>query len=254
MARLLKRAVTSPASAGLAGALVLAALVEVGVATKVLSPLVFARPTQAIAAIRTLQTDEGLTPAFLITLGETLAATLLALLVGIPGGTLLYRRRALGEAYEGWLAALFAAPIVLLYPLFLVIFGRGYTSVVLMGFIPAAIPIAIKTREGLLTIPKTLLDVGRSFRLSPRDMFWKVMLPAAVPAMFTGIRLGVMYALVNIVAIEYLVDFGGLGRIVSDMYFRFEVPGTYASILFVVMVSMVFYWGFGWIERRLRPA
>jgi ABC-type nitrate/sulfonate/bicarbonate transport system permease component len=63
-----------------------------------------------------------------------------------------------------------------------------------------------------------------------------------------------MYALVNIVAIEYLVDFGGLGRIVSDMYFRFEVPGTYASILFVVMVSVLFYWGFGWIERRLRPA
>jgi len=252
--RLLKRFVTSPACAGLLGLLVLAALFEVGVAEKVLSPLVFARPTQAIAAIRTLQADEGLAPAFLITLGETLASTVLALLVGIPGGALLYRRRALGEAYEGWLAALFAAPIVLLYPLFLVLFGRGYASVVLMGFIPAAIPIAITTREGLLAIPKTLLDVGRSFRLVPRDMFWKVMFPAAVPAVFTGIRLGVMYALVNIVAIEYLVDFGGLGRIVSDMYFRFEVPGTYASILFVVMVSVVFYWGFGWIERRLRPA
>jgi ABC-type nitrate/sulfonate/bicarbonate transport system permease component len=254
VARLLKRALTSPAFAGLVGMLVVAALFEVGVATQVLSPLVFARPSQAIASIRSLVADEGLAQGFLITLGETLAATLLALLAGVPGGYLLYRRRVLGEAYEGWLAALFAAPIVLLYPLFLVIFGRGYLSVILMGFIPAALPIAIKTREGLLTIPKTLIDVARSFRVPPRDMFWKVMLPAAVPAVFTGIRLGVMYALVNIVAIEYLVDFGGLGRIVSDMYFRFEVPGTYASILFVVIVSVFFHWGFGWVERRLRPA
>lgn len=250
----LKRAFRSPALAGLAGLAIAAALLELAVATGVLSPLVFARPTRALAAITTLQTDEGLAPAFLITLGETFAATVLAILVGIPGGTLLYRSRVLGEAYEGWLAALFAAPIVLLYPLFLVIFGRGYLSVVLMGFIPGAIPMVLKTREGLLAVSRTLINVGRSFRVSPRDMFWKIMFPAAVPPMFTGIRLGVMYALVNIVAIEYLVDFGGLGRIVSDMYFRFEVPGTYASILFVVMVSVVFYWAFGWIERRLRPA
>lgn len=248
------RTLRSPAAAGLVGLAVVAALVELLVAEGILSPLVFARPTRAIAAIKTLQTDEGLLWAFWITLGQTFASTALALLVGMPAGYLLHRRRALGEAYEGWLAALFAAPIVLLYPLFLVIFGRGYTCLILMGFIPAAIPITLKMREGLLTVPKTLLNVGRSFRVSPRDTFWKIMFPAAVPSLFTGIRLGVMYALVNIVAIEYLVDFGGLGRIVSEMYFRFEVPGTYASILFVVVVSVMLYACFGAIERWLRPA
>lgn len=248
------RILRSPAAAGLVGLAVAAALVELLVAEGILSPLVFARPTRAIAAIKTLQIDEGLLWAFWITLGQTFASTALALLVGMPAGYLLYRRRALGEAYEGWLAALFAAPVVLLYPLFLVIFGRGYTCLILMGFIPAAIPITLKMREGLLTVPTTLLNVGRSFRVSPRDTFWKIMFPAAVPSLFTGIRLGVMYALVNIVAIEYLVDFGGLGRIVSEMYFRFEVPGTYASILFVVVVSVILYACFGAIERWLRPA
>ena len=248
------RILKSPALAGLVGLLVVAALVEAAVAQGVLTPLVFARPTHTLAAIAMLQEDQGLLRAFLLTLGQTAASTLLALVIGIPAGYLLYRRRALGEAYEGWLAALFAAPIVLLYPLFLVIFGRGYVALVLMGFVPAMIPITMKTREGLITIPPTLINVGRSFKVSDQDMFWKIQFPAAVPAVFSGIRLGVMYALVNIVAIEYLVDFGGLGRIVSEMYFRFEVPGTYASILFVVLVSVVFYWGFGWIERRLRPA
>ena len=244
----------TPVAAGLAGLAVVAAVVELLVARGVLSPLVFARPSHTIAAIGAVQEDQGLLQAFLITLGQTFASTVLALLVGIPFGYFLYRRRTFGEAYEGWLAGLFAAPIVLLFPLFLVVFGRGYRALVLMGFIPAVIPIVLKTREGLLAVPATFLNVGRSFKVSSRDMFWKIMLPAAVPAVFTGIRLGVMYALVNIVAIEYLVDFGGLGRIVSEMYFRFEVPGTYASILFVVLVSVVFYWGFGWIERRLRPA
>ena len=240
--------------AGLCGLFVLSLAVEAAVAFGILSPLVFARPSHALAAVGAVQADQGLVQAFLVTLGQTFAATALALLAGIPFGYFLYRQRTFGEAYEGWLAALFAAPIVLLYPLFLVIFGRGYVTLVLMGFIPAAIPIIMKTREGLLTIPKTFLNVGRSFKVTDRDMFWKIMLPAAVPSIFTGIRLGVMYGLVNIVAIEYLIDFGGLGRIVSEMYFRFEVPGTYASILFVILVSVLFYWGFGWIERRLRPA
>ena len=49
------------------------------------------------------------------------------------------------------------------------------------------------------------------------------------------------------------LDFGGLGRIVSEMYFRFDTPGTYASIITVVLVSVFFYWGFGRIEKWLRP-
>jgi NitT/TauT family transport system permease protein len=142
---------------------------------------------------------------------------------------------------------------VLLYPLFLVMFGRSHMTLILMGFIPGAIPIAIQCRQGLLGVSPTLMNVGRSFNVTEREMFWKIQLPAAVPTIFTGIRIGVMYTLVNIVAIEYLIDFGGLGRIVSEMYFRFDSPGTYASILAVIAVSVLFYWCFGRIERWLRP-
>ena len=49
------------------------------------------------------------------------------------------------------------------------------------------------------------------------------------------------------------IDFGGLGRIVSEMYFRFDIPGTYASILFVVLVSMLFYFSLNRVEKWLRP-
>ena len=242
-----------PAIVGLLGLLALAGMLELAVYTEYFPSFVVPRPSDTVLAFQPVQRDMDLVGNFFVTLGMTAAATGLALAIGIPFGYFLYRNRTYGIAYEGWLAAAFAAPTVLLYPLFLVVFGRSYATLIAMGFIPGSIPIIIQTRQGLLGVSRTLLNVGRSFNLSERDMFWKIQLPAAVPTIFTGIRIGVMYTLVNIVAIEYLIDFGGLGRIVSEMYFRFDTPGTYASIITVVLVSILFYWGFGRIEKWLRP-
>lgn len=244
----------SPTLVGLLGLLVFGGALELGVLLEYFPSFVVPRPSDAIMAFEPVQKDMDLIGNFFVTLGMTAAATGLALAIGIPFGYFLYRNPTFGTAYEGWLAAAFAAPTVLLYPLFLVVFGRSHATLVAMGFIPGAIPITIQTRQGLLGVSRTLLNVGRSFNLSERNMFWKIQLPSAVPTIFTGIRIGVMYTLVNIVAIEYLIDFGGLGRIVSEMYFRFDTPGTYASIITVVLVSVFFYWGFGRIEKWLRPA
>jgi ABC-type nitrate/sulfonate/bicarbonate transport system permease component len=253
MLRLLRRVVLSPHVAGLLIIIACAAVVQYLIDAGLVPELIVARPTDAIAAILPLEKESNLFGNFLLTFGMTAAATVIALAIGIPLGWLLYRKEILGEAYEGWLAAAFASPIVLLYPLFLVIFGRTYLTLIIMGCIPGAIPIIIQTRQGLLAVSRTLLNVGRSFNLTPRQMFWKIMLPAAVPSMFNGIRIGVMYALVTVVAIEYLTDFGGLGRIVSDMYMLFEIPKTYASILAVIVASVLLYGIFGRIEKWLRP-
>ena len=253
MKRSVRRVLLSPHIAGLLILVACAAVVQYLVDAGLVPELIVARPTDAIAAIIPLEEEHNLIGNFLITFGMTAAATAIALALGIPFGWLLYRKRMLGEAYEGWLAAAFASPIVLLYPLFLVIFGRTYLTLIIMGSIPGAIPIIIQTRQGLLAVSRTLLNVGRSFNLTQRQMFWKIMLPAAVPSVFNGIRLGVMYALVTVVAIEYLTDFGGLGRIVSDMYMLFEIPKTYASILAVIFASVLLYGVFGRIEKWLRP-
>lgn len=247
------RILRSPHVAGFAGLLVLGALLEFAVDRGWVNELIVARPSDALAAIVPLHLEADLIGNFFVTLGMTAAATGIALCVGVPFGYLLYRRTVLGDAYEGWLAAAFASPLVLLYPLFLVIFGRTHQTLIIMACIPGAIPIIIQTRQGLLDIRPTLINVGRSFNLTRRQMFWKIQFPAAVPNVFNGIRLGVMYTLVTVVAIEYLIDFGGLGRIVSDTYLRIQVPETYASILFVIVVSVIMYGLFGRIEKWLRP-
>jgi len=243
----------SPILAGLAALVALCLIGEALVLSGQVSPLVLARPSQVVLAIVELIREEGLTQAFLATFALTLAAGATATAIGIPAGFLLYRFRSFGRAYESWLAALFASPLVLLYPLFLVILGRSYWTIFVMGTITGAIPIILNTRIGLVSVPRPLVNVGVSFNCSGTQQFFKVLFPAAVPDIFTGIRLGLIYALVNIIGIEFLINFGGLGRVVSEMYDRFEIPGMYAGIVFIVLVSASVFAVLARLERRIRP-
>lgn len=232
---------------------VLLCVIEIAVRYDFISRAIVARPSEAVAGLAMLQEKVDLVGGFRITFGVTAVAILLEFLVAVPFGYFLFRRREFGLAYSGWLAALFAAPVFLLYPLFLVIFGRSYLTLVIMGFLPGVIPLIIQVEQGFLGVSPTLIKVGRSFDLTPWRIFTKIMIPAAAPSIFTGFRLALMYTLINVVAIEYLVDIGGLGRIVADRYFRFDIPGTYSAIVAVTAISILFNWLIGRIERWVRP-
>jgi NitT/TauT family transport system permease protein len=239
--------------AGLAGLAAVAALLELVIRLGWVSALVVAPPVALPGAFAKLWAEGYVLAPFFTTLAQAFAATLLAALVGIPSGYLLWKRPALGAAYEPWLGAAFAAPIILLYPLFLVVMGRGYVTTVFAGFLAAAIPVVLKTREGLSGVPPVLIAVGRSLHVPPRQLLTRVILPATAPTVFTGLRLGLIYALVNIIGIEYLIDFGGLGRVVSEMHYRFEIPAMYGAILMIVAVSSIFLLALRRVERWLRP-
>lgn len=239
---------------GLAGLACVAAAMELAVRVGWLNPSVIAPPSSLPEAFGYLWREgEGL-EAFLLTVAQAGAATAIAFVVGLPLGVLLWRRRTLRDAFEPWLAALFAAPLILLYPLFLVIFGRGYATSIFVGTVIAVVPIALKTREGLSAVPLVLINVGRTFGVSGAKLFRQVTLPAATPTIFSGVRLGMIYALVNIMGIEFLTDFGGLGRIVSDMYFQFRTPEMYAAIILIVIASALILFAVRRVERWLRAA
>ena len=128
-----------------------------------------------------------------------------------------------------------------MYPLFLVIFGRSATTIVMIGFIAGLPPVILKTIEGLAGARSVLVDVGRSFRLSSTQRFVKILLPAALPSIFVGLRVGLIFALINIVGVEFLINFGGLGQLINELAERYDLPGTYAAIGFVVLVSVLFF-------------
>ena len=224
-------------------------LIRAGVVNAFVIPL----PSQVIAAIPRIVVEEHIPLRFWQTSKEVLWAALLLATVGIGLGVLLYRVRLLRLATETWVGALAAAPIVLLFPLFLVIFGRSATTIVMIGFCAGLAPVILKTVEGLAGTRPVLLDVGRTFKLTRRQQFWKILLPAALPTVFVGMRLGLVFAMINIVGVEYLINFGGLGQLVNDLAERYDLPGTYGAILFVVLTSIVFFDLTERLERWLRP-
>lgn len=237
--RIISRTLDPATLFGIASVLVALAIVEGLVRLDIVSPVIIARPSDAIAGLFVGDLRAELFHGAELTFALVGAALILEICIAVPLGYFLYRYRDFGLAYEGWLAALFAAPIFLLYPLFMVIFGRNDFTLIFMGFASGVIPIITHVRAAFMSVPETLIKVGKSFSLSDAAIFRQIILPSGAPTIFAGIRLGLLYTLINIVAVEYLVDAGGLGRIVSDRYYRFDVIGTYTAIIAIALVSIL---------------
>jgi NitT/TauT family transport system permease protein len=248
------RAGTGALLVGLGFLAALIGLAQVAVSAGWISRFILPAPTEIWGAMLELFAEEHPLQAAVATIGRTLSAIGIATAIGVPCGWALWRYRTAGRAYEGWLGALFASPKLLLYPLFLVMMGRGFGTLLVMGWLTAVIPIVLKTREGLVSVPPVLIRVGRSFNLTDRQMLWKVLLPSAAPVIFTGIRLSVIYTLIAIIALEFLLNLGGLGGLVDNLYDRYDIPGTYAAIVLVLILSIVYFRIVEWIQAWLRSA
>jgi NitT/TauT family transport system permease protein len=242
-----------PGLLGLGSVLVAVLLVELLIRIGVINKFVVPMPSEIVMAFPRIIADEDVPSRFLLTTTEALTASLLVTIFGVAGGVLLHQFSLLRAATETWVAAIAAAPLVLVYPLYLVIFGRNASTIVMMGFTAGLAPVILKTLEGLSSTRRVLIDVGRSFNLTPWQQFWKISFPAALPTIFVGMRLGLIFALINIVGVEYLINFGGLGQLINELAERYDLAGTYAAICFVILVSMCIFFITERLERWLRP-
>jgi NitT/TauT family transport system permease protein len=210
-------------------------------------------PSEVILSFYRVVTEEHVVTRFFFTAAECLATGVMLTVFGVLGGVILQRYKLLREATETWVAALAAAPVVLAYPLFMVIFGRNSLTIIMIGFVAALPPVILKTIEGIDGTRRVLINVGKSFNLTPAQQFWKIQFPAGLPVIFTGVRLGLIFGLINVVGVEFLINYGGLGQLIEDLAERYDLPATYAAICFVILVSVLFYMALEKIERWLRP-
>lgn len=243
----------APELTGLAILVAAFLLIEVFVWTAILNPYIIPRPSDVVLAFERIILEEQIVSRFLITATEAGTAAVLVALTGIPLGTLLQGVPILRKATETWVAGMAAAPIVLIYPLFLVIFGRSPWTIIAIAVLAGLPPVVMLTLEGLSAVRPTLVDTGRSFRLNRWQMFWKIMFPAALPSIFSGLRIGLIFALINVVGVEFLINFGGLGPLINELAERYDMPGTYAAICFVVLVSIIVFVVMERLEKWLRP-
>lgn len=240
-----------PALTGIASVAGFILIAEVLIQTGVLNRFIIPPPSEILGSFGRVIVEEHVFSRFLLTATECLTAGVMITVVGVAAGVAMHRFKLLQQACETWVAALASAPIVLCYPLFLVIFGRSAWTMIIMGFVSGLPPVILKTVEGMSGIRKVLVNVGRSFNLTPSQQFWKIQFPASLPTIFIGIRLGLIFALINIVGTEFLINFGGLGQLIEDLAERYDLPGTYAAVCFVILVSVLFFMALEKAERWL---
>jgi NitT/TauT family transport system permease protein len=248
-----RRGNVSPRIVGLATAVAALLAAEVLIQRGFVNRFIVPPPSEVIEAFSRIVAEEHVFRRFVTTAAECLIAGVMLTVIGVGAGVLINRFKLLQQAIETWVASLAAAPLVIMYPLFLVVFGRNAVTIVMMGFISGLPPAILKTIEGISATRKVLVNVGKSFNLTATQQFWKILFPAALPTIFVGVRLGLIFALINVVGTEFLINYGGLGALITDLAERYDLAGTYAAICFVILVSVVFFLALERAEKWLRP-
>jgi NitT/TauT family transport system permease protein len=146
---------------------------------------------------------------------EVATALGLTLLIGSILGYAFYRFGAFRAATEPVLVAFYSAPAILLYPIFLTFLGQGSATVITMAVILGAVPIAINMAVGLSGIAPIWRKVGRSLHAGTVQMLTRILIPAATPVIVTGFRVGLTFALIGVISLEFLTyaDFVALLRV-----------------------------------------
>jgi NitT/TauT family transport system permease protein len=181
-------------------------------------------------------------PRFWPHLQETLLAFGFALLIAAGSGLLigisLGVNRFARDVAEPMLVAVYSIPKVTLYPILLLAFGLGMPAKVAFGAIHGVIPIALFTINAVRTIRPVLLKTGRVLRLSPIATMWRILLPAALPEIFTGLRIGFALTLIGTLLGEMFASQRGLGYMLMNAIGLHHVD-VIMSITLLVMVFAV---------------
>jgi NitT/TauT family transport system permease protein len=130
---------------------------------------------------------------------------------GVGIGVLLGGHRLTGEVAEPILVGLYSLPKITLYPVILLLFGLGMSAKVAFGALHGIIPVALFTMNAVRNINRTYLRAGRAMRLTPAQTAWHIMIPATLPEIFTGLRIGFSLTLLGTMLGELFASQRGLG-------------------------------------------
>lgn len=248
----MRRVLKAPVFGQLMVAAVFALALEAITQAKLVSPLTIAKPSASLASLWGELSDGTLGTALAVTFYEISVAFLIAAFLGLTLGYLLWRFQTVGRAAESLLAAVFSTPTVLLFPIALVLFGRSPAVPITMAVLVGTIPIIINVRAGLSNVKGVFLKLGKSLNMTNPQVFTRLLLPAAAPMIFSGLKLGLIYTMIGVTAMEFLVEIGGLGKMISASYTTFDSPAMYSYLLMVLVIAIVLVEVVNRAEARIR--
>jgi NitT/TauT family transport system permease protein len=234
----------------LAVPLVLLALWEVASRLAILSPRYFPPPTAVGSLLAYHFVGQDLGAETLTTVMRLAGAFAIAAIPGVPLGLLMGMARPVRDAIDPYIAFLYPVPKIALLPFLLILLGVGEPAFVLTGALSAFFQIVISTMAGVQTMDPRLLEVGHNYGAHGGRLFRKVILPAALPSIFTGLRLGLGLALVAIVAVEFIAAKSGLGHLVYRHWQMLSTTEMYGAFALVGALGLLLTRGLGALQRR----
>lgn len=195
-------------------------------------------PIQAMSGLAKIASGP-LGPAVSSTLVAVLLGFLIAVVVGITVGYIIGQSTALRTAYMDALAASFTVPTVIIYPLFLGIFGVGETAKIVIAAISAFIPVAMVTSASVASVDKVLTRVSASLHCTKLQAARKIIIPSVLPHILAGVRIGLGVSLISVVVSEMFTSNQGLGILVLTLYNQQNYPAMYGVITLIIAVALV---------------
>ena len=205
------------------------------------SHIVFEGVVPSSLAIAAAMADLLTSPSFYwnleLTLIEVAVSLVLGCCAGIIVGLALGAGRFAGRAFEPYMHYLAPTPKIVFLPILLVLFGVGPGSKIAMGTLSCFFPMVLSVASGVRQVDPVLLRVGRSFHLSLLQAVRKIYLPALVPPIATGLKLGTGVAIIGCLLAEIKMSNRGLGFLIMQYYAQFRIPYMYATLLVAFAIA-----------------
>lgn len=188
-----------------------------------------------------------------VTLKETVLGFILAVVVGIPMAVLVANSRPINLIFSPLLVGLQSVPKVALAPIILVWLGTGIQSKLAIVWLVAFFPIIVDTVAGLRSTPRELIELARSLRASPLQIFVKAQLPAALPFILTGAKVAITLSVIGAVIGEFVGSSEGLGFLLLTATSQLDTPLAFAALVALSLMGVFVYLLVEGAERLAAP-
>jgi len=218
-----------------------------------INPIFASYPSAIALAFWKLLKSGALVKAFLESIQPLAAGYFLAVAVGVPLGLLIGRYRIVEAAINIYVVAGYSTPLVAIMPLFLLWFGLGFAVKVAIIFTLTVFPIIINTSDGVKQVPKALIEVGKAFVASQQGIMRKIIIPATIPYIMTGLRLGIGKAIIAMIIAEFFSSISGLGGIIINAGNSFQTANMFVPVVILMLMGVGLTRLVGWVERKIAP-
>lgn len=177
----------------------------------------------------------------------------LSVILGVPIGILLGRFPSTEKYLNVYVNIALVTPLAAIIPLLVMAVGFGLASRVILVTLFGIIMVIVNSRAGVRQVDPSLIQMARSFGASEAIIWRRILIPGSMPAIMTGLRLGLGRAITGMVIVELLMVSVALGKMILQYRGLFQAPNLYAVIIVIVAEALILISLIGWLERKLTP-